>query len=128
MVTRKMDVLDAMMHNWREWSKMNMLTRGIHIPVKQKFPNNLFSGSYRQVQMSTPHRAACLAGPLCANVVSSLQEGICMVQIREAHMGEHKGTLEKLLLPRNCQWFCYPCLHLTCPELQHLGQQQQEPL
>lgn len=52
-----------------------MLTHGIHNPVKQKFPNNLFSGSYRQVQMSIPHRAACLAEPLCVNVVSSLQEG-----------------------------------------------------
>lgn len=64
-----------MMYKWREQSKISILTRGILNPVKQRSPNNLLSVSYRPVQMSISLRAGCLAEPLSANVVSSLQEG-----------------------------------------------------
>lgn len=128
MVTRKVDVLDAMVHKWREESKMNMLTRGIHNPVKQRSPNNVLSVSYRRMQMSISHRAGVCLSPCVLTSLAACRRGICMAQIREACVGEHKGTFGKLLLPRSYQWFGYPLLHLTCPELQHLGQQQQAPL
>ena len=63
-----------LVHKWREQSKINVLTHGIHNPVKQRSPNNLLSVSYRPVQMSMSLRAGFLAEPLSANVVSSLQD------------------------------------------------------
>lgn len=65
----------ATVPKWRKQSKINILTCGIHNPVKQRSPNNQLSVSYRPVQMSISLRAGCLAEPLSANVVSSLQDG-----------------------------------------------------
>lgn len=129
LVTRKVDVMDAMVHKWREQSKMKMLTHGIHNPVKQRSPNNLLSVSYRWVQMSISHGVGHLAEPLCANVVSCLPEGDLHGAGKGSMCGGARGHPGgAVLLPRSYPRFCYPCLHLTCPELQHLGQQLQAPL
>lgn len=110
----------ATVHKWREQSKINILTCGMRNPVKQRSPNNLLNVSYRPVQMSISLRAGCLAEPLSANVVSSLQDG----DLRGADKGSARGGAQKRIrevvtsekLPTT--W-----VHLTCPESHHLGQQ-----
>lgn len=76
-----------MLHKWREQSKINILTCGIHNPVKQRSPNNLLSVSYRPVRMSISLRAGGLAEPFSANVVSSLQDG----DLHAADKGSMRG-------------------------------------